>query len=453
MKQEILKIIKQGENEKAEFKESFSDETVETLVAFANSKGGRVLLGVNDKQKIIGVKTGKESLQKIVNEVKQKTDYKIIPEIEALTMNSKTIIVLSISEYPSKPLSFKGKYYKRVNNSNHLMAVDEVVDEYLRVRNKSWDMFLAEDAALSDLDFNKVSALIKRINQKREAKIEEDPLSFLKKFDLMHGEKITNAARLLFSKKPLFFTEIQIGLFETDTVIKKSITIKDDLLSEVDQVMDFIMARITKEYIITGKPEREERWQYPLSAIREFVVNAIVHRDYRSGVHSQFKVFRDKLILWNIGKLPNSLTIKDLYLGAEESTPRNIKIAEIFKEAGLIEKYGSGIKRAVNEIIDYGLPRPKISEMAGGIDVEILGEKAIKKDMEKVGEKVGKKVGENEARILNLISENKNITYIQLAKKLNITEKSIYMNVEKLKQKGLLKRIGPAKGGHWEVKK
>ena len=297
MQQETLKIIKEGENEKIEFKENFCDEAIISLVAMANFKGGKVLLGVDDKSKITGIKIGKESLQKIVNEVKQKTDYKIIPDIESLTVNKKTIVVLSISEYPSKPLSFKGKYYKRVKNSNHLMAVDEVVDEYLKVRNKSWDMFLAEDAVLSDLDFKKVRALIKKINQKRESKIEEDPLSFLKKFDLIYGEKITNAAHLLFSKKPLFFTEIQIGLFETDTVIKKSITIKDDLLSEVDQVMDFIMARITKEYIITGKPEREERWQYPLSAIREFVINAIVHRDYRSGIHSQFKVFRDKLVL------------------------------------------------------------------------------------------------------------------------------------------------------------
>ena len=183
----------------------------------------------------------------------------LVMKLLKLTVNNKTIAILSISEYPSKPLSSRGKYYKRVKNSNHLMLVDEVVNEYLKVRNRSWDMFLAENATLSDLDFNKVCVLIERINQRRETKIESDPLSFLKKFDLIHGEKITNAAQLLFSKKSLFFTEIQIGLFETDTIIKKSITIKNDLFSEIDQVMDFILTHITKEYIITGKPEREER--------------------------------------------------------------------------------------------------------------------------------------------------------------------------------------------------
>ncbi len=78
-------------------------------------------------------------------------------------------------------------------------------------------------------------------------------------------------------------------------------------------------------------------------------------------------------------------------------------------------------------------------------------EKTVGK-IEREFKKVGEKVGENEAKIFNLISQDKNITYVELANKLNITEKSVYKNIEKLKKKGLLKRIGPAKGGHWEVK-
>ena len=80
---------------------------------------------------------------------------------------------------------------------------------------------------------------------------------------------------------------------------------------------------------------------------------------------------------------------------------------------------------------------------------EAVGE--IERKFKKVCEKVGEKVGENEAKIFNLLSQDKNITYVELANKLNITEKSVYKNIEKLKKKGLLKRIGPAKGGHWEV--
>ncbi|MFH1187704.1 MAG: RNA-binding domain-containing protein, partial [bacterium] len=116
MAQKIPELIKNGESEKVEFKENFNDSAIETLVAFSNSKGGKIFIGINDKKKIIGVDLNGESLQKIINEVKQKTDYKIIPEIEMVKIDKKTIIVLSISEYPSKPLSFRGKYYKRVKN-------------------------------------------------------------------------------------------------------------------------------------------------------------------------------------------------------------------------------------------------------------------------------------------------------------------------------------------------
>src|SRR3989339_276097 len=368
-KEFLFKIIRKGETETVEFKERFCDEVIETLTAMANSFGGRVYLGISDKGKITGVKVGKESVQKWLNEIKHKTNFKIIPDVEETKINAKTIITFSIPEYPNKPIPFRGRYYKRIKNSNHLMTIEEIADIYLKARNRSWDMYVDTEASLNDLDFEKVNKLIGKINENRDIKIAEDPLAFLRKYDLILGEKITNAAILLFSKKPLFYSEIQIGLFQTDTIIKKSLTIKTDLLSEVDLVMDFIMSHITKEYIITGKPRRDERWQYPLSAVREFVVNAIIHRDYRSGVHSQFRVYKDKLVIWNIGKLPSSISIEDLYSGSEKSTPRNLKIAEIFKEVGLIEKYGSGVKRAIDEIVSYALPKPEIKEISGGINV------------------------------------------------------------------------------------
>jgi len=367
-------MVKQREGQNLEFKSNFNDACIETLVAFSNATGGMILIGVEDNGEITGVDVGKESIARWLNEIKIKTEYKILPDVEILDIKSKKIVILKVNEYPSKPISYKGRYYKRINESNHTMTTDEIVNEYLKVRNRSWDMFPAEGYSLEHIDLEKVVKLIQKINKKREINIEEDPLVFLKKYGLIQDITITNAALLLFAKGDLDMTEIQIGLFERDTVIKKSVTIKEDLFREVDMVMDFIMAHITKEYIFTGAPERDERWQYPLSAVREFIINAIIHRDYRRGIHSQFKVFRDKIELWNIGKLPDELKIKDLFSGKEKSVPRNIKIAEIFKEAYLIEKYGGGIKRATEEMGMYSLPAPWISETAGGLNVVLFGE-------------------------------------------------------------------------------
>ncbi len=303
MKQkELMTLIAEGENERVEFKSTFGDPVIEALVAFTNTSGGKVLVGVDDRGNIPGIIIGKETIPKWLNEIKQKTGYKIIPDVNILEINRKQVVELKITEYPSKPISYKGRYIKRLGNSNHIMTTDEIVNEYLRVRNRSWDMFIAENFTLEDLDLEAVFNLINKINSKRENKIEEDPLLFLKKYGLIQDIKITNAALLLFSRNKLDITELQIGLFETDTVIKKSITLKENLFEEVERVMDFIITYITKEYVITGTPERDERWQYPLSAVREFLINAIIHRDYRKGIHSQFKVFRDKIVFWNIGK-------------------------------------------------------------------------------------------------------------------------------------------------------
>jgi len=212
--------------------------------------------------------------------------------------------------------------------------------------------------------------------------------------------------------------------------------------------MDFIENYILKEYIITGQPRREERWQYPTSALREIIINAVVHRDYREGVHSQFKVFPEKIIFWNIGKLPADLSLEDMRKGTERSRPRNKLIAEIFRDCGLIERYGSGVKKVIDQFKAYGLNEPSFQESAGGIEV-VAHSEANKK----VTAKVTNKVTVNQRKILKFIKKDKFITTKELSKFIGISDRKIKENISKLKTKGLLKRIGPAKGGHWEVMK
>ena len=158
-------LIVSGESELLEFKESFSDEVIKTLVAFANTKEGKVLIGISEKNKIIGINLQKETVQKWVNLTKNKTLHKIIPDTEIIEHENKKIVVFSIIEYPSKPISFQGKYYKRHFNSNHEMSAEEIINDYLRTRNKSWDMFTDGKYSLEDLDFKKVFDTILKINK------------------------------------------------------------------------------------------------------------------------------------------------------------------------------------------------------------------------------------------------------------------------------------------------
>lgn len=127
------------ESATVEFKRSFGDVVIETLVAFANHRGGSVYVGVSDDATIAGCSVGKESVAQWINEIKSKTYPHLIPDIEQERRGNKTVCVITIKEYPIKPVSFKGRYYQRRQCSNHLLGLPEILDLHMMAINTSWD--------------------------------------------------------------------------------------------------------------------------------------------------------------------------------------------------------------------------------------------------------------------------------------------------------------------------
>ena len=382
MNTKTKKMLNAGESETVEFKLSFDREAIETLVAFANTSGGKVFIGVTNKGEIKGTEVGKETVKNWINDVKQYTSQAIIPDAEAIKIKGKNIVILSVQESPIKPVACRGRYYKRIKNSNHQLTASEVAAMHLRTFNTSWDYHIDALHTKKDISLKKVKAFIQQANANRESPIQDDPMTVLQKLELIRDGKITYACFLLFMSEESSLSTIELGRFQTDTIIKDGDTLKADLFSEVDGVVDFIKKHINKAYIITGRPQREERWDYPLNAIREIVINAVIHRDYTSSADSIIKVYDDKIEFFNPGKLPEGLTITKLLKGDYVSIARNKKIAEAFKSAGLIEKYGSGIKRILNGFKEYGLPTPEFREMSSGFMVTVY------KKTEQVGTKL-----------------------------------------------------------------
>ncbi len=109
---------------------------------------------------------------------------------------------------------------------------------------------------------------------------------------------------------------------------------------------------------ISGKPERDVLWEYPLSAVREVVINLLCHRDYTSPAHSQIRLYDDRLELWNTGALPAGLTA-EMLLDEHDSIPRNRNIADAFFAAGLIERWGSRTTRMATALKEAGMPIPE----------------------------------------------------------------------------------------------
>ncbi len=147
-------------------------------------------------------------------------------------------------------MATRGKYFKRVANSNHLLSISDVVNLHLQSFNTSWDYHVNNQFNINDISLDKVQSTIEIIKQ-TGTKINDDPLTFLIKNDLLRNGQLTNAAYLLFTERDTVLTTIELGRFQTNIIIKDSARTKSDILSQIDQVMDFVKKHINKEIIIT----------------------------------------------------------------------------------------------------------------------------------------------------------------------------------------------------------
>lgn len=230
---ELQYILRSGENEKVEFKTSFNKDVIETLVAFANTKGGAVYIGVNDTAKIIGVTLAPESLQQWANEIKTKTEPSLIPDMDVFELNGKIVVIARVIEYPVKPLSVQGRYYKRIKNANHLMSASEVSDCYLQVMQYSWDAYTRPDATIADLDLMRIEKFINRINEKGRIHLNGSNIEKLQKLKFLKDNLPTNAAMLLFAKDPLMY-DIHAGRLKTTDIILDDKIIRNTLFEVVE---------------------------------------------------------------------------------------------------------------------------------------------------------------------------------------------------------------------------
>jgi len=371
---DILKLIKKGESKTVEFKETFDNKTIETAVAFANTRGGHIFIGVSDKGTKKGIQIGKETLIGWTNKISQGTQPRIIPEVESLEIESKIIAVIQIKEFPIKPVSTKGRCYRRVGNSNRLMTPQDIAEMHLHSTGTSWDKTPAPDASMSDIDPEKIKRYIKRSSDagRRDVGDREEPLEILKKLELVKKGKLTWAALLLFRKGTKHLRSqglVHCGRFKEETIVIDDRMIEGTIIEQIDEAMDFIRKNISVKFVMTGKPQRDEVWDYPLKAIRESVINAVCHRDYTMPSNTEVRIYDDRLTIWNPGGLPLGITMDDL-LKPHGSVLRNKGIGAVLYDMGLIEQWGSGIGKMQNLCSLAGIPLPHFEEYQSGFLVE-----------------------------------------------------------------------------------
>ena len=359
--------IAAGESQTQEFKSSFDKACIDTLVAFANAKGGHVLVGVNDAGLVQGVTLGKESLNEWLVQIKAATSPSIIPDLEAHTLEDKTVVRITVAEFPVKPVSTKGRYYKRVANTNQALNPSEISDLYMQSLQLSWDAYPAHNATLADLSTAKIDAFVQQINAGgRFALGTTSGTAALQKLNYISQGQPTWAAMLLFAQEPLRH-HIHIGRFKTPSLIIDDRQITDTLFEAVDQAMRFIVSYVPVAFEITGAVRRTERFAYPLPALREALLNAVVHRDYKDGSDIQIKIFDNSISFFSPGRLYDGLTLAELQQDHYRSRLRNKLVAEAFYLTTGIEKYGSGFIRIRTALRDYPEVQFTVEEVSGGL--------------------------------------------------------------------------------------
>lgn len=305
---------------------------IETAVAFANTKGGAILIGISGKKEIKGVKIGKETLKSWTNGIYQATEAVIIPEIELSKVEEKTIVIVKIKEAPLKPVAYKGVCFLRVKNSNKKLTPKEMAEIYLQMISSSWDSYIIEKATVKEIDYDRVRGYIKLASETGRREVSERPLEVLKKLELIRDNKPTWASILLFGKNPQKFlpqAKIHCGRFKNNVTVIDDDLIAGDIIEQVDKAMEFVKRHLKLKFEITGEPRRKEIWEYPLEAVREAIINAICHRDYTKSTDTQIRIYDDKLVIWDPGKLPLGITIEDL-CKPHRSVPRNKLVAQVF---------------------------------------------------------------------------------------------------------------------------
>lgn len=437
------------ENQKLEFKTSLAEkkEILETISAFANTKGGEILVGVEENKdgsvkEIRGIETKGKVIENLTNEIKQNTDPVIFPSIEIKKIQGKDVLSIEVEENPFKPVFAKGKAFIRVGRTNKKLSVQELRRLTKDSVGYNFTELICKDATLKDVDKDKVKWFIKEAKKQRNLNLEEGSSvkEILMRLKLLKNDKLTNAAVLLFGKDSKFLqSEIKCIRFSGNEPTKPYIdfqTLEGNVFDLIDQAEDFVLRNIKKAiWLVPGQVQREEKYEYPPDAIREAIVNAIVHRDYTSSSKVQVRIFDDYIEIWNPGKLPEGWTIKKLK-EKHESIPKNPLIFKQLFLVKYVEDVGGGTLDMINECKKWGIPDPEFEDTGTSIIVTFRKSIITEQLMSKL------ELNERQKKAIGYLKKHKKITNKEYCDLFNIVKDTANRDLNGLLNKNLIEKKG-----------
>ena len=426
------------ENQNIEYKSQWKDEFLKEICAFANAQGGTLYVGIDDKGNVCGINNADTLLETLPNKITMTMG--IVAAVNVLQKDGKNYLQIVTEPHPY-PINYKGAYYVRSGSTSQELKNNALNQFLLQKRGKTWDSVPQPYLTSDDLDEQSIQ--IFRTNALRSQRMTEADFAgtrehLLQKLHLYEGSYLKRAAALLFHPDPETFVTgawVKIGYFNTNTDLLYQDEIHGSLFVQVKQVLDLLTTKYMKSIIRYEDIQRIDELPVPRSALREAVMNAVIHKFYGSGNPIQISVYEDKLMIYNTAVLPIGWTTETLK-GKHNSEPANPDIANAFFRAGDIEAWGRGIERIMDECKEYGCPCPEWKVTETGIWTTFHF-KTTQKTTQKT--------------ILDYLAANPTATRDEIAAYSGITSDGIKYHLNKLQKQGLLARQGGRKEGVWIV--
>lgn len=476
----LIEEILKGESEKIEFKENAKTNTyIKTVVAFANGNGGKIVFGVKDNKEIVGVENEFEVMDGIINAISDSCYPMIVPDISLHTLENKTVVLVEIEGGKKKPYYLKSKgmqkgTYIRSGATTRIIEENYVLKELvLEGENKYFDQQVCHGESVSDEEIEKFCEWLEELareNSETDTKIKKVTKNTLLGWKVLEEKKgrifPTNAYILLSGKENWeVLRKIQCGVFkgETRSIFVDKKEFEGSIIMQLEKAYQYVLEKINLGSDIAGI-YRVDKYEIPPKSIREVIVNAVIHRSYLEPNDIQVALYDNRLEITSPGMLLSGVNVKRMKEGY--SKLRNRAIASVFAYVNIIEKWGSGIPRIMDEIREYGLQEPEFIAFENDFRVNIYrksynttqstqgstqGETNTTQAISKKEKLDVKNLTETDKTIINTIINNPEMSQKQIADNLNWTVNKVKYYMKKFKQKNILRYEGTSQNGKWEI--
>lgn len=478
-----IEEIKNGETSHLEFKREIPEKKenlLKTVSAFSNTSGGKIIFGIDDKTlEVVGIEGDVFKLMdSVINSISDNIEPLISPNINVATIENKTVIVLEIFPTNHTPcfLKSKGKdngTFIRIGATSRIADFYSLRELELNGIRSSFDSQKCVNLMNDKTHFNSeiTQKLCSEIQKRMEkagvhnVNVNEKTLEGLGVLKNINGELVpTNAYALLTLSDFYDFSRcsIRCACFKgyNKAIFLDKLDCTGAIFEQVEQALNFVLKNLKVGIKFVGVQGIDD-FEIPVNALREAIVNAVVHRNYMIEEPTQIAIYDDKVEIVSPGRLVSGLSLESALNG--KSVARNPILAKVFRLMKLMEEWGSGFRRIYQECESAKIKLPKFQE--NELDCSIVFERNYEgvesEENSTLVEKFGvngkssvQKFGVNEkssVQIMKLMKEKNSITAEEISEILKISKRAVEKQIQKLRGNGKIERLGSDKNGSWQV--